>query len=115
MVDSIDDKKKKVGDVNRTQNLSHIQKSESIREIKQTGKITGVGSVSGGNRRPTRVMSAREREELFKMVEEEAEKIFAASGVSKEQREAIELAVKKTIDAAVIEEDGDNTDETTKP
>jgi hypothetical protein len=54
---------------------------------------------------PTREMSFQERNELLQMVEQEAEKLFSNSKIPEAQRQAIELAVKQTIDAALVIED----------
>ena len=108
MVDGIDNKDKKVSGIGKTNNLDQIHKSESIAHVNKTGKVGAVNAISGTSRTPTREMSFQEREELLRMVGEEAEKLFSKSKIPASQREAIEMAVKQTIDAALIEEQEDS-------
>lgn len=56
-------------------------------------------------RRPTRPMTAAEREHLFSLVKEEAERLFGEDGLPKEKRETVETAVKMALDAAIPEEE----------
>lgn len=111
MVDKIggNDNKKKVGEVSETSSTKEVQKSQAIQTIGKTASVGSVGGVGGvgaiGKRGSTRLMSASEREELFKMITEEADKLFAKSGLPAEQREAIEEAVKMTIDASLVDDE----------
>ena len=56
-------------------------------------------------RRPTRPMTAAEREHLFRLIHEEADKLFGPNGLPEAQRNQVEQAVRMTIDASIIEED----------
>lgn len=111
MVDKIGDNdgKKKVGEVSKSTSTKEVQKSQAIQNVDKTssvGNVGGVGSVGAiGKRGTTRLMSFNEREELFKMISQEADKLFSKSGLPPEQREAIEEAVKMTIDASLTEDD----------
>lgn len=103
MVDGIDSNDKKIKGINKTDALNSVRKSEAISQVNKTSKVGAVTGVSGTNRMPTREMSFQERNELLQMVEQEAEKLFSNSKIPQAQREAIELAVKQTIDAALVE------------
>ncbi len=104
MVDGIDSNDKKIKGINKTDALNSVRKSEAISQVSKTSKVGAVTGVSGASRMPTREMSYQERAELLQMVEQEAEKLFSNSKIPEAQRQAIELAVKQTIDAALLEE-----------
>ena len=65
---------------------------------------TGVEK-SSGITRPTLSISMADREKLLKMVEEEAKKIFKSGNVSNVQQDTIKNAVKRTLDASLVEEE----------
>lgn len=56
-------------------------------------------------RRPTRPMTSAEREHLFKLIHEEADKMFGPNGLPESQRRTLEGAVKITVDASMVEEE----------
>jgi len=80
----------KVGDVSDVQ--APVQKAPSSR-----------------TRRPTRPMTASEREHLFKLIHEEADKMFGANDLPESQRHTVEEAVRKTIDASIVDEDDEQS------
>ena len=100
---------KKIGGVKRGGAADQIRKSEAIVGAGQVKKTSGVGAVTGtgagGKRRPTRLMTLKEREKYFDMVKEEADKLFANSDLSDEQREVIEEAVKMAVDASLVDDE----------
>ena len=98
---------KKIGKINQTTNIKDIQKTEAVQDIRKTTAVTGVSGVGNNPRKGTRVMTAEEREALFAMVSEEAEKLFGKSDITPTQREILEEAVKMTIDASIVEEEKD--------
>lgn len=113
MVDEIKDKK--IDIVKRSTTLDQVHKPESVGQVDRTKQVSGVGGIDAGGRGATRVMTAAEREQLLAMVNEEAEKIFGKSGIPDEQRQIIESAVKQTIEAAIIDdEDGDEDESDAK-
>ena len=110
MVDEIKGKGK-VGDI-KSKQIEETRKTGAVKQVGKTSAIDNVKAVSGNARGSTRVMTAAEREKLFKMVNEEAEKLFGDSGIPQSQRQAIEDAVKYTLDAAIIDDnEDDNEDE----
>lgn len=96
-----------------------VKPTETTKEVAQTESVSEVGEVSGvratsavggtkgatgagGRRRPTRTMTLEEREQLFKMVNEEAEKIFGQTGMSDSRKRSVTEAVKMAIDAGLM-------------
>ena len=79
----------------------------------ETGAVSEAGNVgatsekqkAGRTRRPTRPMTAAEREHLFKLIHEEADKMFGANGLPESHRNIVEGAVQQTIDATIIEDE----------
>ncbi len=99
---------KKVGAVQATRPGSEIERTEgvgSVGSIQPTSGIMGTRGVGGvAKRRPTRVMTNEDREQLLKMVTEEAERLFGKNtNIPAERREIIEEAVKMTIEASLTE------------
>ena len=74
-------------------------------------KVSTVGQVSSTQgqaparavRRPTRPMTAEERDHLLRLVEEEAEKMLG--GMSPEKKKTVTSAVKMVIDVGTIDEE----------
>ena len=104
-----DDKKSRVGGVRGPSSTKSVEATEEIGQVGKVKKAEGVGSARGagavGRRSNTRIMSLQEREDLFKMIHEEADKIFGKSGLPNSQRQIVEEAVKMAIDSALIDED----------
>ena len=85
---------------------------ESTRPVstEKVGTTKGVGATKEGSRakrarRPTRPMTAAEREHLFNLIHEEADKMFGPNGLPESQRHTVESAVKMAIDASIVEEE----------
>jgi hypothetical protein len=106
------DDNKKIGGVSGTSKAKGIEKTESVSEVEQVRKadsVSGVGGISDpAKRRATRAMTLAEREELFKMVDEEAKRMFGDSEFSEQHKQVVQQAVKMVIDAAVIDEPDDD-------
>ena len=77
-----------------------------LRSTKEVDGPKGQREVSKA-RQKTVKLSPEERGRLFSMVEEEAGKLFGKEGLPESRREKLEAAVKMAIDAAIIEENGD--------
>ncbi len=106
MVKKIGDKK--VGKINPTDVAKEIERAHSVSEVAPVKATKGVQSVSGlsglSKRGATRVMSLAEREELLRLVSEEAERMFPKGTLPQDKREIIEGAVKMALDSALVEE-----------
>lgn len=79
-----------------------ISQTKEVNKTQQTGKSKRV-------RRMTRPMTASEREHLFNLIHEEADKMFGPNGLPEAQRNTVESAVKMAIDASIIEENEDSS------
>ena len=105
----VKDKDGKIGGVRRTGTSQGIEKTEGVSEVSKTQKAKGVGKVKGstasGSDRSTRVMTMAERQALFNMIEEEADKLFGKSGLSSEQKQVVQEAVKMAVDAAIVDDE----------
>jgi hypothetical protein len=109
MSNGIDDKKGKVGGVQGAGGTKNIEKASEVSEVTKVEKAQSVSGTtrSGaiGRRKLTRTMTASERDALFSMIDEEAEKLFGTSGMSEETKEVARQAVKMAVDAATVDED----------
>ena len=122
MTKKIGDKKVtsvKSSEVKETGGAEQIKESSTVGQVGKVQGATGVagaGSVGAvGKRRATRVMSYAEREEYFRMVEEEAEKMFAGSGMTPEKQKLVAQAVKMAIDSGLTEEQPTSDANSSKP
>jgi hypothetical protein len=100
---------KKVGGVKQTTQTEDVEGAESVGTVQKASGVGAVGSVSGQGRKSTRTMTVADREKLFGMVAEEAERLFKKGQIPAEQREVIEEAVKIAIDAGLIDEEEESS------
>jgi hypothetical protein len=102
------EKDKKISGVGKTTGPGSIEKMQGVHGIdpvKRTESIGAVQGVSGiGQRRPTRKMTLAEREQLFKYINEEADKMLKEGSIPESQRELVTEAVKMAIDSGLVEE-----------
>ena len=100
-------KKSKIGGIESTDKASEVAGTSAVGEIqtiKPTGAVSGVGKAGGiGRRGPTRIMSMQERQELLRLIDEEAEKMFGP-GANPEKKQAVVNAVKMAVDSGIEEE-----------
>ena len=91
------------GEVTGAEAVSDVSE---VQKVKATSGVTGARGPSGvgGRRRPTKVMSMADRDELFKMVTEEADKLFAGTKISDERKKVIADAVKMAMDTGILPE-----------
>lgn len=88
-------------EVKGTEAVSDVSEVQGIKPTAAVSGTKGPGAV-GGKRRATRVMSLAEREELFKMVSEEADKLFAGTGMTDARKKIIADAVKMAMDSGMM-------------
>jgi len=107
MVKKIGDNK--IGRVDASDVASEVKSAGTVQgvdPVRPTGAVERTNSVGGVNkRRATRVMTLAEREELFKLVSEEPERMFPEDTLPAQKRKLIEGAVKMAIDSALEEAD----------
>lgn len=118
MVDKIGDKGKKgkVGGIKETQTSKQVEKTEQVGRIGKIKESSAVGKVGKAGRSqgpvPGEVLTPADRDPLYRLIDEETEKILGATGdISDEQREAIANAVKMAVDAAIVNEDDEEGEE----
>lgn len=97
---------KKVTSTDQTKVIKDTATVSSVNSIKPT---SGVGAVQRAATtkasRLTRTMTLAEREYLFRLINEEAEKMVDSGELSENRRDIVEGAVKMAIDATLIDED----------
>jgi len=98
----------KIGGIQGTKSTTSVEGADAVGGVAGIKPTTGVGGVSGaagvGRRRPTRTMSFEEREQLFRMIDEEADRLFEQSGMPEEKRQVVKHAVRMAVDAGIIDE-----------
>ena len=97
----------KVGGIESSKKLQEVKKTEGVASVESIKATSGIGSVSsaGGidaRRKATRVMSAAEREQLLRMVDDEAEKLFKSGALPSGNKELITQAVKMAVDSSIV-------------
>ena len=103
---------KKIGGVGGAKVATPVVGAKSVSEVAGIKPTSGIGAVSstsavGGKRRPTRTMSLTEREELFRLINEETDKMLGASnGISAAKRAIVKEAVKMAVDSGLLDEGG---------
>ncbi len=107
-----DDKKigdKKIGRVDLTKQTSDVEKAGTVDEVSSVKGATGVGAVGRaggiGARKGTRTMTAAERQQLFNMINEEADKLFGEGSPLASQKNVLKNAVKMAVDSGIIDEE----------
>lgn len=109
-----DDSNKKIGDkkigrVDITKQSADVDKADAVGGISSIQSTTGVGAVGGasqiGKRKGTRTMTLAEREQLFNMINEEADKLFSTGSPLASQKDMLKKAVKMAVDSGLIDEE----------
>lgn len=98
----------KIGAIQGSRGAETVQRPESVGTIGEVKATSSVGSIKGPGgvkRRPTRIMSSDERNDLFRIINEEADKLFEGSKIPEEQRKALKEAVKMAVDSGLVEEE----------
>lgn len=99
--------KKKIGEVTSTHKSEEVKGAPGVggvEAVRPAGALGGVSQTKAVRRRgTTRIMTLAERQELFRMINEEAEKMFG-DNLSAEEREKVATAVKMAVDTGIAEE-----------
>ena len=105
-------KKKSIKGVDTTKATKNVDEASAISEIGGIKALSGVGKVakSGVIQRSqiTQNISASERDKLFRMINEETDKLCNDGTISPKSREVVENAVKMVVDAAIIDDEEDS-------
>lgn len=85
--------------------VKKIGKVDSVDEVAAVAKVGGVNKTGGvGGARITREMTTKEREQLFRIVDEEADKLFTGSTtLGAKRKKLVQDAVKLAIDSGLLD------------
>ena len=97
----------KIGGIESSKKSQEIKKTENVANVESVKAASGVGSVQGAGgidqrRKATRIMSAQEREQLLRLVDDEAEKLFKSGAIANANKELITKAVKMAVDSSIV-------------
>ncbi len=105
-----DDKKKdggigKVKETSASEVVKKITQVATVDEVAPVSKVSGIKQAGGVNAaRATREMTTQDREKIFKMVDEEADKLFSGSSqLSNKRKKLVQDAVKMAIDSGLLD------------
>jgi hypothetical protein len=100
---------KKIGGIHSATETTAVEGTDivgGVGGVKATSGVGGVGGIGAVNkRRSTRTMTLAEREQLFQMINEEADKLFGEGGMSPAQQSVVKNAVRMAVDAGLVDED----------
>ena len=109
-----DDKKNKIGDkkigrVDVTKQTADIEKTGAVDQVSSVKGASSIGSVgrAGGisKRGGTRTMTLAEREQLFSIINEEADKLFSDGSPLAGQKNMLKKAVEMAVDSGLVDDD----------
>ena len=100
---------KKISGVQSTTETKSVEGTESVSSvgsIKPASSVGGVGSAMRvSRRRATCIMSSQERDQLFQMITEEADKLVSEGILPKGQKDVLSRAVQKAVDVGFVDEE----------
>lgn len=101
------DNSKKIGGIESSSKTKSVEKTDNISEVDAVKAASGVAGLSaaggiGQKRKATKIMSAQEREELLKLIDEEADKLFKSGLVPNSKKELISTAVRMAVDSSIV-------------
>lgn len=104
----------KIGGIKGPKGTTSVESTDAVGNVggvKATSSVGAIGRAGSiGQRRGTRTMTLQEREELFKMINEEADKMFKQSGMPPEKQRLVADAVKMAVDSGLIDDEDDEED-----
>ena len=94
-----------------TQGTSKVQSTQSVKGA-EVGAVTNIISTKQTEKAPrtrlsTRAMSPEEREMLFQLIDDEANRLFGDKKISESKKRTIQGAVRMTVAASISEDDSD--------
>lgn len=98
---------KKIRGVKGTRETGEVESVGGVGSTSSVSGVRGVGAVGGG--RMTSALSQADRERLFKMVDEEADKLFPKGSMTARQRKVVQDAVKMAIESGIVEDEESDT------
>lgn len=107
------DDKDGVGKISRTGATTGVKATEAVSEVERIKGTEAIKGVSGVSRvKATAGVTGirfEQREKLLSMVSQEAEKLAAQGLIPTGQREVVEKAVQMVIDAALVDQEEDQS------
>lgn len=76
-------------------------KVDSVKSVTKTSGVGGTRAIGAAGGR----ISPAQREAIFEIVQEEADKLFKNGAIAPEKRKQVEDAVKMAIDAGILDEE----------
>lgn len=99
-----DKKKREVGGVGRTSPATAVTKAAAVSEVDQIEGVKRAGAVSAtkgaGKVRSTRLITLEEREQLLRLVQEEARALFGSA--DSERAKVAQEAVRMALDSSLL-------------
>lgn len=80
--------------------------TSKVDSVKSVSKTSGISSASAIGSAGGKITPAQ-REAIFEIVQEEADKLFKSGAIAPEKRKQVEDAVKMAIDAGILDESED--------
>ena len=103
---SSNNRNKKISGVQSTDSAKRIGSLEgidSVDRVKATTAVSGVGQIGAVRKsQGTRIMSAAERDQMFSLIQEEADKLL--KDMPEERKKVVADAVKMAIDVGSLDE-----------
>jgi hypothetical protein len=95
--------------------IERLKEVDRVSGVQRTEAVSGVRRAGGIARsRLTAAMSAAEREALFRMIQEETDKIYEEGGLPEKQKEIVKQAVKMAVEAGLIGEEEESANQSSK-
>jgi hypothetical protein len=103
---------KKVGGTSRSSGTSGAAPIQATKTV-ESAKVGSVEQVRGAERKEgvkstgssIRALTPEQQEQIFQLIDEEADKMFADSGVPAKKKEQVKDAVKMAIEAGIIRDE----------
>lgn len=104
---------KKVGGTSRSSGTSGALPVQATKTV-ESAKVGSVEQVRGAERKEgvksaagssIRALTPEQQEQIFQLIDEEADKMFADSGVPAKKKEKVKDAVKMAIEAGIIRDE----------
>ncbi|HMO02859.1 MAG TPA: hypothetical protein PKD37_07425 [Oligoflexia bacterium] len=103
---SKDDDKNRISEIGKTKETAPVKRTEAISEVEAIKPTSGIEGISptGDNSSARRKikLSESDREEVFKLVDEESEALFKKESIPERKKAVIKKAVKMAIDSGLI-------------
>lgn len=88
-----------------TQSIEHLSAVSHVEKTEKTSAISAIKGVDSSTKTHNiGEVTSENKEKIFKMLHEEADKLFRTTKITEQKRNVIEKAVQMAIDSAVVDE-----------